>query len=235
MKEPKVIKVDFHHSQYYPELVNKNQIDLHHTVSDPHSHTGDVNTFLSDPSRIATCIILGYNGNLYKLFNSQHWGRHLGIKQIELRKHGFKDYLYRNELLDKQSIAIEIDCWGGLILGDNSTKKFGNRLVKTLPGKFYNAYGNVIDVSKNPVEECKWRGYDFFQKYSDAQIDTLAWILPHLMEANEIPNYGLKDGNFDVRLDALKGEPGIFSHSNYRKDKSDLYPDTRIVKMLNSL
>ena len=64
MKEPKVIKVDFHHSQYYPELVNKNQIDLHHTVSDPHSHVGDVNSFLSDPSRIATSIILGYNGNL---------------------------------------------------------------------------------------------------------------------------------------------------------------------------
>ena len=60
-------------------------------------------------------------------------------------------------------------------------------------------------------------------------------LLPELMKANNIPNYGIKDGNFDVRMDALKGEKGIFSHSSYRKDKSDLYPDKDLIQMLNNL
>ena len=55
------------------------------------------------------------------------------------------------------------------------------------------------------------------------------------MDANNIPNKGLISGNFDLNMDALNSVPGIYSHSNYRKDKSDLYPDERIIKMLQSL
>ena len=135
-------------------------------------------------------------------------------------KLGFKDYAIRNELLNKQSIGIEIDSWGGLTKGKD--------------GLYYNAYGKPIS-NKLEVVECDWRGYKYFQKYSQAQIDTLAELLPLLMEANKIPSYGIKDGNFDVRMDALNGTPGIYSHSSFRNDKSDLMPDQNLIKMLNNL
>lgn len=219
MKELIIKEIPFTSSQYYPEIQTKNQIVLHHTVSDPTSPLGDVNSWLSDNQRVATYAILGYDGTLYKCFKSNHWGHHLGIKQIDLKRLGFKDYLFRNELLNKHSIAIEIDAWGGLT-------KQGN--------KFLNAYGKPIS-DKLEVADCNWRGYTHFQKYSDAQIEALEFLLPIIMEANKIPNHGLKDGNFGVSMDALSGVPGIYSHSNYRADKSDLYPDERIIKLLNSL
>ena len=60
-------------------------------------------------------------------------------------------------------------------------------------------------------------------------------LLPLLMKANNIPNYGIRDGNLDVRRDAIDGNRGIFSHSSYRSDKSDIYPDARLIGMLNNL
>lgn len=193
--------------QYYPEVEKKRQIVLHHTVSNPESAVGDMGSWSSDKLRIATYAIIGYDGTINKCFQSNMWAHHLGTKQAN------------NEQLNKASIGIELDCWGGLTEKD---------------GIYYNAYGKPIDA-KLEVMECNWRGYKFFQRYSFAQIQALEELLPILMKANNIPNYGLKDGNFDVRKDALKGTPGIFTHCNFRADKSDLYPDDRIVKLLNNL
>ena len=97
-----------------------------------------------------------------------------------------------------------------------------------------NAYGKPISKDLEVVK-CDWRGYKYFQRYSFAQIQALAELLPILMKANNIQNFGLKDGNFGVRKDALQATSGVFSHANFRADKSDLYPDERIVKLLNNL
>lgn len=51
-------------------------------------------------------------------------GAHLGIKEEQFKKLGFEDYKTRNHLLDIHSIAIEIDCWGGLVLGTGKEIKF---------------------------------------------------------------------------------------------------------------
>jgi N-acetyl-anhydromuramyl-L-alanine amidase AmpD len=213
-------QIDFPADQYYPEIQTKNQIVLHHTVSDPTSVVGDVNSWLSDKGRIATYIIISYDGTINKCFKSNQWAHHIGMKAGTLKSLGFKDYGTRNDSLNKHSIAIEIDAWGGLTKGND--------------GKLLNAYGRPIS-SKLETIEVNWRGYKYFQKYSQAQLDALAELLPILMETYGISSNGIKDGNFDVRMDALKGESGIYSHSSYRSDKSDLYPDENIVNLLNSL
>lgn len=213
-------QIDFPKEQYYQVVQEKKQIVLHHTVSDPTSANGDLNSWLTDTGRIATYCIIGYDGTVNKCFPSNNWGHHIGMKAETLKKLGFKDYGSRNELLNKQSIGIEIDAWGGLTKGKD--------------GLYYNAYGKPIS-NKLEVIQCDWRGYKYFQKYSQAQIDTLAELLPLLMKANKIPSYGIKDGNLDVRMDALGGTPGIYSHSSFRADKSDLAPDQDLIKMLNSL
>jgi hypothetical protein len=236
----KIRLIEFPDSQYYPEVSIKNQIVLHHTVSDPFSAIGDVNSFLGNPQRIATCEILSYDGTVNKLFQTNMSGAHLGVKEESLKKMGFEDYKTRNHTLDIHSIAIEIDSWGGLVLGNGKQIQFGLKadktpnMVKTENGKFYNAYGKPVS-DKLEIVEVDWRGYKYFQKYGDAQIEALGELLPIMCKANNIQSYGLKDGNFDVRKDALQGTSGIFSHSNYRADKSDLYPDPRIVQILNRM
>lgn len=203
----KVNLINFPQNQYYAEVFPKKQIVLHHTVSNPFSAKGDTDYWASTPERIATYGILDYNGELTKCFNSNQWAHHLGVKTSN------------NLKLNQQSIGIELDCWGGLKMAD---------------GKYLNAYGKEIET-KLKVVKLKWRGFDYFQAYSDVQIATLAELLVALMKEHNIPNKGLRDGNFDVRKDALNGSPGIFSHTNYRADKSDLYPDSRIVNMLKNL
>lgn len=206
-------------SQYYPEVEVKTQIVLHHTVSDPTSAIGDIGSWKADPARIATYAIIGIDGTINKCFPSNMWAHHIGMKAKDLEKMGFEDSGTRNEALNKHSIAIELDCWGGLV-------KKGN--------DYLNAYGKPIGKDLEVVK-CDWRGFKYFQRYSFAQIQALAELLPILMKANKIQNYGIKDGNFGVRHDALSGVSGIFSHSSYRADKSDLFPDERIVKLLNNL
>jgi len=214
-----VKNINFPTSQYYQEEKTKSQIVLHHTVSDPMSSIGDINYWMSDTARIATYVVINYDGTINKCFQSNQWAHHIGIKTETLKNMGFKDYLTRNLLLNKHSIGIEIDSWGGV------TKK---------NGIFYNAYGKPLS-NKLEVVEYDWRGYHYFQKYSNAQIDALAELLPILMKRHNIINYGIKDGNFDVRRDAISGKPGIYSHSSYRSDKSDIYPDDDLLKMINNL
>lgn len=236
----KVIKVPFSEDLYFPEVTKKTQIALHHTVSDPFSHIGDKATWEQDKSRIATSNILTYNGDIFNLFSTRHWAHHLGVKIGDLKKLGFKDFAIRNQMLNKSSIAIEIDSWGGLVKGNGKRIQFGKKangtpnIVLTSEGVFYNVYGRPID-KRLEVIEISWRGFHYFQKYSDEQLATLEELLPLQMKANGIPNHGLKNGDFGVSMDALSGVPGIWSHSNYRADKSDLYPDERLVKLLNRI
>lgn len=213
-------QINFPENQYYKDTQEKKQIVLHHTVSDPMSAVGDINSWTSDASRIATYIIISYDGTINKCFKSNQWAHHLGVTSKFLKEKGFSDYASRNDLLNKQSIAIEIDAWGGLTKDKN--------------GKFLNAYGKPIS-DKLEVVECDWRGYKYFQKYSKGQIDVLSELLPILMKEYSIPSYGIKDGNFDIRMDALSGKPGIYSHSNLRADKSDLYPDKNLIEMLKNI
>lgn len=215
----KINPIAFPQNQYYPEVEIKNQIVLHHTVSDPTSATGDIGHWLSDPKRIATYLVISADGTLNKCFPSNMWAHHIGMKAETLKDAGFEDYLNRNDTLNKHSIAIELDSWGGLVESK---------------GKLLNAYGKPIS-SKLDIIDCEWRGFKKFQAYTDAQIAALAELLPVLMKEYKISNHGLVDGNFDVRKDALQGVSGIFAHSNFREDKSDLYPDQRIVQLLKNL
>lgn len=214
-----VNNVKFPSNQYYQEIFKKKQIVLHHTVSDPTSHIGDVNSWLSDVTRISTYAIIGYDGVINKCFKSNEWAHHLGVKSTSLKNFGFVDFNVRNEILNKESIAIEIDAWGGLV-------KKGDL--------FYNAYGKPIS-NKLEVVECNWRGFKYFQKYSKEQIETLSELLPILMKEYNITSFGIKDGNLDVRMDALEGKSGVFSHSCYRSDKSDIYPDRNLIEMLKNI
>jgi len=215
----KVIQTPLPINQYYPEPQKKLQIVLHHTVSNPLSPQGDIGFWRSDSTRIATYCIISYDGTINRCFPSNAWAHHLGVKTSELKSIGFKDFMIRNNILNRNSIAIELDGWGGV------TKYHDN---------FFNVYGKPLDKSLDVIE-CKWRGYEYFQKYSDEQIQALEELISYLMKTYSIPSYGIKDGNIDLRKDALNSVPGIYSHSSYRLDKSDLYPDERIFRMLKNL
>ena len=192
---------------YTAENTVKKRICLHHTVSSPLSIAGDVATW-SATRNIATHYIIGGDGTIYRTIPDNYWAHHLGLKTAN------------NLQLNKETIGIELDAWGIL-------KQTGNG--------FMNAYGKPFDRTL-PVEELDkaFRGSRFYQEYSQAQIDSLQVLLQLLSVDYKIPLQGLnKSLNFELLSDFSK--PGIYSHSNFRADKSDAYPARRLVSMLKML
>lgn len=234
----KIKAVDFPDEQYYPIETNKKQLVLHHTVSGP-SVRGDIQTWLNDSARVATHFIIDRDGTPYQLFSSKYWSHHLGVTKDILSKYDFTDVQTRNVELNQNSIGFEIDNWGYLILGDGTSKQFGKnsdgtpKMINTIKGKYYAAYGNIVDVD---IEEYPnlFRGYKYYEKYTDAQIQTIGELLLYFNKKFGIP-LDYNEDMWNVSKDALSGKSGIWSHCSFRPDKSDLHPQKEVIDMLKTL
>lgn len=233
-----IAAVDFPQEKYYPLEYPKKQIVLHHTVSGPGTR-GDMEHWLSLADRIATCIIIGSDGVANQCFSSKYWAHHLGVKSTFLQQKGFADWTTRNVELNRGSIAIEIDSWGSLVLGNGKPHQFGLKedgitpnMVLTAVGKYYAAYGNQVDCD---VQEYPngFRGYKYYEKYSEAQIQTVGELLLLWHIKYGIP-LDYHNDMWDISKNALGGTPGVWSHVSFR-EKSDCHPQENLIDMLKTL
>lgn len=214
--------------QYFKQEFKKTQIYIHHTVSSA-SPKGDIAWWNQTKSKIATAFIIAgepatdkadfIDGEVFNVFASKYWAYHLGVKGSYNAGHK----------LDKGSIGIELDTWGP---------------VEPYKGKFTPVAHRQARGSKNPyimfdktdvIEYPNgWRGYRYFLKYTDAQIESLKYLLLYLTDIYNIPrDYVI--GTCDLDEQALKEKPGIWSHTSVRKDKSDIHPQGDLLQMLMRL
>lgn len=222
----KIIQVDFPDEQYYRQQTTKYQIVLHHTVSGQ-GVNGDINWWLSSAARIATHMIVDWEGKIYQCYSSKYWGHHLGIKSNIIAKYGTSK---SNVSLNKESIGIEIDSWGGLIRHNRNwyPAKWDGDLKKNVPNL------NVAPIQNVQVYPEGFRGYYGFEKYTDEQLEAVRKLLVFWHERYGIPiTYNPKI--WDVSKDALNGVPGLWTHVSYRPDKSDCHPQPELISMLKSL
>lgn len=210
----KIKSIDFPKHLYIPKVHDKTQVVLHHTVSPNDSIRGDLYTWLKDQRRIATCIIVGGDGTPNQLFSSRYSAYHLGIKEKV-----FRDLNIPYKFLDFNAIGVEIDTAGGLVKRN---------------GAWYDVYGYKYDSCDVQEYEIGYRGFYGFQKYTDAQIETVRQLLIYWNDFYGIP-LTYNDDMWVVSKRALTGTPGIWSHTSYRKDKSDIHPQPEMVEMLQSL
>ena len=214
----KIKAVDFPDEQYYPIETTKKQLVLHHTVSGP-GVRGDLQTWLNDTARVATHFIIERDGTPHQLFSSKYWSHHLGVTKSILTDYGFTDIQTRNVELNQSSIGFEIDNWG--------------YLIKTSDGKFKTVYGNIVDVEVQEYPNL-FRGFQYYEKYTDAQIQTIGELLLYFNKKFGIP-MDYNEDMWEVSKDALSGKPGIYSHCSFRPDKSDVAPQSELIEMLKSL
>jgi len=200
-------------NQYFAEASPKTQIYLHHTAGNGNAE-GVSRYWNGNDSRIATAFIIGENGTIVQCFSSKHWAWHLGIDQEDFARNGAK---YSN--LNKLSVGIEVCNWGYL-------KKKGD--------KYYNYAGGVVNPSYVTELETPYKGYKYWYKYSDAQIESLRQLVVYLCETYNIPKE-YRSEIWAIDKEAFKGTKGIYTHNSVRKDKSDIYPCPRVIKMLQSL
>lgn len=205
-------QVEFPSHQYVKVEQNKTQVVLHHTVSGK-SIKGDLAHWNKTKARVATAIIISRDGTINQLFPSKYWAYHLGIKTKEFNKFNLP---YKN--LEKTSIGIEFDSYGGL------TKE--NGIFKT-------AYNQTIEADSVTEYSEPFRGYSYFESYTDEQIESARQLLVFWNERYDIP---LKYNDmFGLNRDALRGVSGVYTHASFRSDKSDCHPQPELITMLRNL
>jgi peptidoglycan hydrolase-like protein with peptidoglycan-binding domain len=211
--------------EYYKAYSAKDTVYLHHTAGG--SDAGNVigaweadKTKAGTALKVATAYVIGgpnrndaaMDGHVYEAFDSDYWAHHLGTT------------LGNNTALNAKSVGIEVCSWGPL--------------TRTRTGKFL-TYVNTEVPTDNVVELDKpFRGYTFYHRYSDAQIESLRRLIVFLFRRHGIKpqaNYAWTAAGFEMSTRAAKGEPGVWTHTHVRKDKSDLSPQPAMLAMLNKI
>ena len=218
----KIKQVPFSESQYYKEVTEKKQIVLHHTAGNSSGIATIQNWNTDDRGRIATCVTISGPGNkqspdgeICQAYSSNYWAYHLGIKQEVFRARKLPQIA-----IDKHAIGIEICNWGQL-------DKVGD--------KYINYVDREVPADQVTKLDTPYKGYTYFHRYSDAQIESVKNLLIYWRDQYKINLTFNYDQCFTVNNTALTGVNGLYTHNSYRKDKVDIYPCPRMISMLKTL
>ena len=213
----------------YGKIKGRKHIFLHHTSgwNDP---IATIKDWENDArGKIGTHYVIGgtnlktdderVDGLIVKCIPDDYFAWHLGSTS--------KDGI--NFEMHKTSIGIEI-CNFGYLTQKN--------------GKFYTYTGQVVPQKYVCDLGFKFRGYQYWHKYTEAQIESLEHLLTMLGKKYSIDlSKGLvarlmklsANDAFEYSKDALSGKlTGILSHTNVRKDKFDVFPQKELVDMLKN-
>lgn len=171
------------------------------------------------PLRVGTSYVIGrksssttdslWDGKILKAFDDKYWAYHLGVNT-------------KGEELNSKSIAIEICNYGPLTLAKDN--------------RFYNYVNKPIDESEVVELENTFRGFKYYEKYTDTQIDSLRKLILYLKNKWGIKIekgiYNEEWFNYDKKWFT---NGGLRSHTQVRSDKYDIFPQKEMIQMLNSL
>lgn len=206
--------------QFYPQVIKKTQIFWHHTAGT--NADGAIAWWNQTPEHVGVAYVIDRDGTIYEVFDPKCWAYHLGIPAS--KGGDGKD--------DQDSIGIEIVSAGWV------NKEIDGTFT------FYPLFPNKSGGQKIPASDVwdlgegnEWRGYRYFQKYSDKQIDSLINLTKKLVEDFGIEiQPSLKDFwvyNKDV---ITKHLPGLWSHTTVLMEKSDIIPQKDFIqKVISSL
>lgn len=207
-------------SQYYTAAKKKRWVILHHTAG----HDSPINTIEGwnndSRGRIGTQYVIGgqssvtgrarWDGHIYEAFPDGCFAWHTGTG---------------SSALHQESIGIEL-CNIGYVINNQSyvgTKVIASQQVQ-LPNIF--------------------RGHWNWHRYSDSQLDSLKKLLLHLGTKHNIDLHkGLYDwvkkygaAGFDFcDLTYANTNPGLYTHANLVRSKSDVFPQPELIDLIRSL
>lgn len=207
--------------EYLKGPTKKEYLFLHHTAGGNNPY--QVITMWNNDTRgrIATEFVLGgqsvfngnddYDGTIVQAFPEGSYAWHLGDNG--------------SEYMHSHSVGIETCNFG----------QIKNGLTYT---------GQKADPKQIVELKQPFRGYKFWHKYSDKQILTLKQLILYIANRDsidirkglisEIKIKGVEA--FEFNSDAYYGKvKGMWTHTNTRKDKVDMFPQQELIDMLLSL
>lgn len=201
---------------------NKEFLFIHHTAGWHNPFRTIDHWGRDDRGAVATEFVLGgqsikgndnqYDGEVVQAFPEGGFGWHLG-------KNG-------SQHMHVHSVGIEVNNFGYLKNG------------RTYAGQLADD-SQVVELNES------FRGYKEWHRYSNKQIENLKKLILHIADRDNIDvrqglpavikKYGVAKG-FDFNEDAYYGKiKGLWTHTNTRKDKFDMFPQQELVDMLLSL
>ena len=206
--------------EYLVGPTKKDWVFLHHTSgwNNPYKTIDDWGR--DKRGAIATEFVLGgqkitdgdstWDGELVQAFPTGGYGWHLGTG---------------NNTMHRNSVGIEVNNFGWI--------RDGKTYVNTtaLPSQ-------IVTLDK------PFRGHKTWHRYSDTQISVLKnWILFIADRDNIDVRKGLPEliktkgvGAFDFfDIDYVTKNPGLWNHTNVRRDKTDMFPQQELIDMLLSI
>ena len=207
--------------EYREGPTQKEYLFLHHTAGWNNPYKTVDGWAKDDRGSIATEFVLGgrsvrgdddhYDGELVQCLPEGGYGWHLG-------KNG-------SQYMHTHSVAIEVCNFSYAVDG----KTYVNTPI---------AADQIVTLSES------FRGHSQWHAYSDKQLETLRLFILWMAERDsievrdglvaEIKKKGAKA--FEFNKDAYNGKvKGMWTHTNTRKDKFDLFPQTSLIDMLLSL
>jgi len=113
---------------------------------------------------------------------------------------------------DKHSISIVLENMGALYT------------IST--GKYVNWLNEVCD--EKDIVERKWYGYDFWEKFPDAQLESLIMLCKTVCDKHNIPQKFIEFNHYHKEIHKFKG---IVFKGNYIEESSDMNPLLEILKL----
>jgi peptidoglycan hydrolase-like protein with peptidoglycan-binding domain len=206
--------------EYLVGPTKKDWLFLHHTAGWENPYNVITSWARDNRGTIATEFVLGgpkitngdtrWDGELVQAFPTGGYGWHLGTG---------------NNVMHRNSVGIEVCNFGWI--------KDGKTYVNTTADP-----SQVVTLSKT------FRGHRTWHRYSDKQIQVLKdWILfianrdnvdvrkglPELIKQRGVDAFDV----FDIKM--CERTPGLWSHTNVRRDKVDMFPQQELIDMLLSL
>ena len=207
--------------EYKSGITNKEYVFIHHTAGWQNPYRTIDNWGKDNRGAVCTEFVLGgcsikgnndeYDGEMVQAFPEGHYGWHLG-------KNG-------SQHMHTHSVGIEVCNFGYIKNG------------KTYAGTTA-AEDQLVKLDK------PFKGFDIWHRYSDKQIESLRlWILyianrDGIDVTKGLPELIKEKGAdaFEFNEDAYYGRvKGLWTHTNTRKDKFDMFPQEELLDMLTSL
>jgi len=204
------------------------------------------------------------DGKIYEAFDPSYWAHHLGIKSsnntflnqksigieicnyggLSLSKNG-KFYTYvKSEVPESDVIELSSTFRGNIYYHRYTDSQLESlrKLLRKLSSDF------DIDLSRGLKAEIlksslsipndlsgkdlqRWLNKNGFRDSRGMKLSEDGLIGAKTKEA--MNKVGASP--FEVNADALSGNPGIWSHSNVRRDKSDISPQPQLIELILSL
>lgn len=223
-----ITTVSFPEDQFVKVEYNKKQIVLHHSAGWDYAN-GMIDWWKSNKERVATCVGIEDSGKIYKIFDSKYYAWHINILSA---KNNIPFTKYRRGahalMLERHSIGVEICNWGGLTLINGEFHTYASKGVTGIGGKI------VVPKSKVQHYPNKFRGYEFYERYTDAEIESLYKLISYWCDFYGIDK-SYKENMWDINESAIRGDSGVWTHVSYRSDKSDCHPQPELIEMLKAL